>query len=388
MAPSQNDPRFQTPSERAARGGDVASQALNEALRVSFRLLTVAMVLVAALFVFSGIFNVKQHERAFILRFGRPVEYAEGPVLGPGFHFAWPFLVDEVVRFPARREFSLPIDTFWYTEPPDVPGRKAPDSIAPDQGSYNLTGDLNILHSQWLVKYEIGDPVRFCETLADPADLAEDKPTGTVAKLLTGLANSAIIRTMGRYNADDAYRGNRARLREDIKRQLTAEVQALGVGIRINDIILQDVSPPIQTKRAFADVTAASEERGKRLAAADGYRREKLARAEGEAKKIVGEAQAYKAQVVQEAESDAQYMSDLLKQYPDDRKMLSHFLRKRLVEVLTEVFDGAEEVYLLEKGTQLRLWLKRDPDAVREIIKRRSQEEEERKRHEKEEKQP
>ncbi|MBM4042130.1 MAG: hypothetical protein FJ290_26840, partial [Planctomycetes bacterium] len=185
------NPQAQTVAERAARSGDVASQALNEALRVSFRLLKVAMLLVALLFLASGIFTVKQHEQAFILRFGHVVYHTDPatgkptPILGPGLHFAWPFLVDEVVRFPRERELDLLVSSFWYKEPP--PGQKmvAPPSLDPAESGYNLTGDANILHSRWIVRYNVADPVKFCERLGDPAELASDEPSSTIRRLLT-----------------------------------------------------------------------------------------------------------------------------------------------------------------------------------------------------------
>ena len=379
-----HQPQVQRPSERAALGGDVASQALNEALRVSFRLLKFAMVLVVLLFLGSGIFTVKQHERAFILRFGRVVERADPetrqptPILKPDLHFAWPFLVDEVVRFPAQRELDLPVASFWYTPPAPAPGAPPtlPDSLSPELGGYNVTADVNILHSRWIVNYTVSDPVRFCTRLGDPAELASNQPNATIRKLLAHLTESAVIRTTARYQVDDAYRGRRSQLQEDVKRALTASLSgpSMDFGIQVNSVILEAISPPIQTKRAFDDVTIAGEESRKRAEAARGYRDKVITEARGQADRIRSEGMAYQTQVVAEAQADASYMNDLLQQYPTDRPMLSHFLRQRLTEVLAEVLAEADEVYVLRSAGEVRLLLSRDPDAVREIIRRRSQE--------------
>ncbi|HPD14869.1 MAG TPA: protease modulator HflK [Planctomycetota bacterium] len=371
----------QTATERAALSGDVASQALNEALRVSFRLLTLAMLLVALLFLGSGIFTVKQHERAFILRFGKPVLHRdaatgiETPVLGPGLHFAWPFLVDEVVRFPVQRELDLAVGSFWYLEAPQ-PGKPVPESIAPGQGGYNLTGDVNILHSRWIVTYTVSDPVKFCANLADPAELASNSPGSRVRSLLTHLTESAVIHTMARYQVDDAYRGRRSQLQADVRKALMAQLKPPhpDYGIEINNVILEVVTPPVQTKRAFDDVTMAGEESRKAVEAAKGYFDKTITEAVGNADRRRSEALAYKTQVVAEAEADASYMSDLLKQYPNDRGMLSHFLSQRLIEVTREVLERAEEVYVVHTNGEVRLWLSREPEAVRQIIKWRSEE--------------
>jgi len=381
VAPSDPDhePSVQTTSERAALSGDVASQALNEALRVSFRVLKVAIALVAILFLCSGVYTVKQHERAFVLRFGRLVRDSQGEaVVGPGLHFAWPFLIDEVVRFPVLRDLDLPIDTFWYVPPPAGPGSKPLPGISPELGSYNLTGDANILHSRWTVTYSVADPVKFCEHLADPSQLAANKPSGVIRTLLSRQLENAVIRTMARYNVEDAYRGRRARVRDDVSRLLVGEVGRMDVGIEINNVILEDVSPPIQTKKAFDDVTNAKEDRGKAIETARGYFDQTVTEARGEATRIGSEAEAYRTQVVTEAEADASYMADLLKQYPDDREMLSHFLRQRLTEVLVETLGPADEVFLVrsagEGQREVRIFLNRDPEALREVMKQRAEE--------------
>ena len=398
MAAPHEPPRTQTTSERAALSGDVASQALNEALRVSFRLLKVAMLLVALLFLGSGIFTVKQHERAFILRFGQVVQHTDPvtgrptPIVGPGLHFAWPFLIDEVVRFPVQRELDLLVSSFWYLEPP--PGEKmtAPPSLAPGLGGYNLTGDVNILHSRWIVRYTVADPVKFCERLGGPAELASDEPSSTIRMLLTHLTESAVIRTMARYQVDDAYRGRRSELQRDVKKALIAQLQSpeTHFGIEISNVILEVITPPLQARKAFDDVTMAGEESRKLVETAWGYKSKTETEAGGQAERIRSEARAYATQLVAEAQADASYMSELFKQYPTDRRMLSHFLRQRLIETLEEVFQAAEEIYVYDPSakSEFRLYLARDPDAVREIIQRRSREERERQEQERREKSP
>jgi len=377
-------PQSQTPTERAALGGDVASQALNEAFRVSFRILKLAMLLVVVLFLFSGVFTVGQHEQAFVLRFGRLVTDREGKaILGPGLHFAWPFLVDEVVRFPVMRDLGLPLDSFWYEEQPRELGRTTPPGLAPDRGGYNLTGDVNILHSRWTVTYSIADPVKFFERLGDPADLARSQDEGPARRLLRALFNSIVIRTIARYPVDDAYGGKRQMLQDEVRQAVIAELDRLDVGIKVSNVILEIITPPVQTKKAFDDVTNAREERGKLIEAARGYREKTVREAKGEAARTIAEAMAYKTRVVSQAKADASYMADLLKQYPDDRKMLNHFLRQRLIEVLTETLADADEVYVVDpRGGQqeLRIYLNRDPRAMREVMKKRAEEEREKAR--------
>jgi modulator of FtsH protease HflK len=76
---------------------DSGSQALSEALRSSFGIVKVVMVFLILLFIFSGVFQVKQGERAIKLRFGRPVRQGEAALIKEGLHWSWPYPIEEYV---------------------------------------------------------------------------------------------------------------------------------------------------------------------------------------------------------------------------------------------------------------------------------------------------
>ncbi|MFW6107135.1 MAG: protease modulator HflK [bacterium] len=377
---AEHAPRPQASSERAALGGDVASQALNEALRVSFRLLKLAMVLVAVLFLTSGVFIVKQHEQAFKLRFGKLVRDREGnAILGPGIHFAWPFLIDEIVRFPVRRDLPLAVDAFWYVEPKRVPGGGVPQGLPPDQVDYTLTGDANILHSKWRITYSVADPVQFCRRVADPSEIATQAPQGQLAGLLGTFLRSAVIRTMARFDVDEAYTERRDELKEAVRRSFVQQTADAELGIQINTFILDDISPPLKTRKAFDAVNAAAQEKDRLLRDAEGYATRVVTEARGDAERIVEEARAYKSRVVQRAQADADYIESVVAEYRQSPRMLNLFLEQRLIEVLEETLSEADETFVIDLGTgdgrrEVRLWLQRDPQAQREAIQRRRQE--------------
>src|SRR5690606_27992421 len=79
---------------------DAGSRALSEALRSSFAIVKIVMVLVVIVFFASGVFTVPSQQRAIVLRFGNPVGTGEDQLLGPGLHWSFPYPIDEVVRMP------------------------------------------------------------------------------------------------------------------------------------------------------------------------------------------------------------------------------------------------------------------------------------------------
>ncbi len=69
---------------------DAGSQALAEALRSSFAIVKVAMVLMVFAFFSSGFFTVGPSEKAVILRFGKPVGGGQKALLNSGWHWSYP----------------------------------------------------------------------------------------------------------------------------------------------------------------------------------------------------------------------------------------------------------------------------------------------------------
>lgn len=360
----------QTAGERAALGGDAASQALNEALRVSFWLLKFAMVGVVVLFFFSGCYEVKEYEQAIVLRFGRVVYHTdtEGnrtPLYGAGLHLAWPFLIDEVVRFPVGAVIEEPVEAFWYKEREEDPNATVPAGIKPGTEGFNLTADANILHSHWRVFYRIADPLKFCERLADPAALTPKGATGHVRGVVHSLLRNAIIRTIARYSVDDAYRNRKKLLQDEVQTALILHLKKLDVGIAIERVTLDAIVPPRQAKGAFDDVIEAEQEHSEQKHKAQGKASEILNAAKAEASRTKAQALAYKVRVKEQADADAAYIEDLLNKFPDKPDLLDIFLEHHLVEVLEETLKDAEEIYVVRPGPggrqEIRLYIKPDP---------------------------
>ena len=76
-----------------------AEKSLSEALRLSFVILKVIMVILVVAFLASGFKTVNNDEKGLVLRFGaiRGVSQAER-VLEPGWHWVFPYPIDEIVK--------------------------------------------------------------------------------------------------------------------------------------------------------------------------------------------------------------------------------------------------------------------------------------------------
>ena len=94
----------------------------------------------------------------------------------------------------------------------------------------------------------------------------------------------ALIHSTAQFTVDEALRGSVTELKEKVVAQVRHTVEVEGLGISIDDALLQTI-PPRQVKQAFAAVISAEQDRGKSLNEAQGYANSLRNSAEGEATK-------------------------------------------------------------------------------------------------------
>ena len=74
MTPMEAQPQRPVPVAAEAEPSlDPAQQSLSDALRLSFAVLKVVMIVLAVFFLASGFFTVNQKQAALVLRFGVPL---------------------------------------------------------------------------------------------------------------------------------------------------------------------------------------------------------------------------------------------------------------------------------------------------------------------------
>ena len=96
------------------RPAEAAEQSLADALRVSFRVLTVIMVFIVIAFLLTGVKIIGGTQRGIIMRFGEIIGTA-----GPGLAYTWPFPIGSVEKLEVK-EKALTIDDFWMHETPEA----------------------------------------------------------------------------------------------------------------------------------------------------------------------------------------------------------------------------------------------------------------------------
>src|ERR1700722_9746517 len=341
-------------SHDAPETHDASSQALGEALRSSFAIVKIVMLLMVLAFFSSGFFTVGPQEKAVILRFGKPVGVGDKALLNAGLHWSFPYPIDEVVKIPITEQQMVSSTVGWYLTTPEaeLSGEEMPagQTLNPAIDGYVLTADRNILHTRATLRYHIDDPIRYVFNFASASN--------TVQNAL----NNALLFTAASFNVDDILLNWQDEFREAVQARVTelAEQEQLGIVIEQCDV---DHVPPRQLKTVFDQVTEARENRNKALIDAHSYENQVTNNAGAQAVPIIDRAEADRTSYVASITAEAKTFSDLLPGYETSRNL---FAQMALVQAMSQVLTNVGDVWLeptAGSGTSIenRLQLSREP---------------------------
>ena len=292
----------------------------------------------AALIASGSVYRVGQGEEALVITFGRVTD-----TKGPGLYWKIPLIqtiISESVTTIHTKEYG------FRTTKSGSAGTAAKYADVEDE-SVMLTNDDSIVSIEAIYQYTIRDVKQYAFDI--------DDPEGTLQ-----LAFEAIIRrNIQNRTLDDALLN-----KEEIEQQVLPDFQALidtyEMGVKINDVRIQNITVPADVASAYEDVNNANNEKTKRLDEAEKYANEILPSARSKAYQTVQEAEAYKAEVIAEAESEVAVFNAVYEKYlasPEiTRKRLLIESMERILQnsgriVIAEPNSGVVKIMDLDKGT-------------------------------------
>lgn len=335
---------------------DAGSQALEEALRSSFVIVKIAMVLMVVVFLGSGFFTVGPQEKAVILRFGKPVGDGEKALLSAGLHWSLPYPIDEVVRIPVVQLQSMTSSTgWWYTTPEqemagdDTQWNGQQMNAALD--GYMISADRNIVHLRATVNFSVVDPLRYMFGFT------------SASNVLQNAINNALISTAAKFSIDDILVRNQQGFADAVLQRVTELVDQDKLGISLAPNIYVVPKPPRQLAEIFNQVTTARENRDKQLNDARSYENRVISEADAQAVTITNLAAADRDNYVKSLKAEAKRFNDLLPQFTNYPGL---FAQQQVVAALGQVLTNVQDKFFLPeredgKSRELRLMLNREP---------------------------
>ena len=286
----------------------------------------IGLVILALLWLGSGLYRVLPDEQGVVLRFGKFVKTTQ-----PGLNYHIPFPVESVLTPKVTKVNRMDIGFRSERESGFSTGGGVAD--VPEE-SLMLTGDENIVNIDFSVFWVIKDAGNFLFKIQDPQ--------GTVK----AAAETAMREVIARSDIQPILTEGRSKIEIDTQKIIQNILDEYTSGIQITQVQTQKADPPDQVIDAFRDVQAARADMERSKNEAEAYANDVIPRARGEAAKILQAAEAYKKEVVAKAEGEASRFTSIFMEYRNAKQVTQE---RMYLETMEKVLADIDKV-IIEKN--------------------------------------
>jgi len=249
--------------------------------------------IVAVLTIFSSFFTVETEEVGVITRFGEYVGEAN-----PGLNFKIPF-IDQVEYVPVQRQLKQEFGYRTSSAGVNSTYRKA----GYGGESLMLTGDLNLADVEWVVQFRIDNPYNYLFKVRNADETLRD------------VSEAAMRQIVGDRTVNEVLTVGRAEVASKAELIIQAIVDEYELGIKIEQMVLQDANPPDPVKPSFNGVNEAEQQRETLINQARADYNRVIPRAAGEAQQTIQQSEGYALNRVNTAQGEVSKFNDLYTEY-------------------------------------------------------------------------
>jgi membrane protease subunit HflK len=269
--------------------------------------LILVAVVALALWLASGIFQIKAAEQGVILRFGKLVD-----IRNQGAGWRWPWPIETLIKVNVASVQSS------------------------EYKSRVLTSDVNLVDLRFAVQYQLSDPRKVLFQVKDPeATLSE-------------VSEMAIREVVGRSELDNVLVGKtRPEITRRAKELIQHTLDTYNTGITITTVNLTDVQVPEAVIPSQRDANKALADQERAIKESQAYANSIIPVAQGAGARMQQDAEAYKSQVTAIAEGQAARFLELQQAYAQSPEVT----RKRLyMDTIENVLARAHKVLIDTKA--------------------------------------
>jgi len=293
------------------RGGSGRGPQGNGIRPLSGGLWVIAAILVVV-WGLSGFYIVDEGRKGIVLRFGRFHE-----ITAPGLNWHIPAPVETYEVVDTSRVYTVEIGYHG------TPKNKVPAE------SLMLTDDENIIDIQFAIQYTVVTPQDYLFNNRNPADSVKQA------------AETAIREVVGKHKMDFVLYEGRSEIASNSATLTQQILDRYKVGIRINQVTMQNAQPPEQVQAAFDDAVKAGQDRERQKNEGQAYANDVVPRARGNASRMIEEANGYAQRVVATAEGDVSRFQQVLAEY----QKAPDVMRQRMyIDTMQQVLSSTGKV--------------------------------------------
>ncbi|TVR74789.1 MAG: FtsH protease activity modulator HflK [Marinilabiliales bacterium] len=255
------------------------------------KILILVILLIVA---FTSVRTVGPEEEGVVLMFGK-----YNRTVDPGLNFILPLGLEKMYKIPVQRQLK---QEFGFRTTAAGTRSQYIKSGYEDE-SMMLTGDLNLADVEWVVQYRIVNSFNYLFRVRDAEDALHDMSEAAMRKIVGDRTVNEVL-TIGRQEV--------ATTVEVLLQRMCDEYEN---GIRIDQVVLQDVNPPEPVKPSFNEVNEAQQERETMINRAESEYNRVIPRARGEAEETIQRAEAYALNRVNRSIGEADRFNELYEEY-------------------------------------------------------------------------
>jgi modulator of FtsH protease HflK len=269
--------------------------------------LILVVVVAVALWLASGIFQIKAAEQGVILRFGKLVD-----IRNQGAGWRWPWPIETLIKVNVASVQSS------------------------EYKSRVLTSDVNLVDLRFAVQYQLSDPKKVLFAVKDPVST------------LSEVSEMAIREVVGRSELDNVLVGKtRPEITRRAKELIQHTLDTYNTGITITTVNLTDVQVPEAVIPSQRDANKALADQERFVKESQAYANSIIPVAQGAAARMQQDAEAYKSQVTAIAQGQAARFLELEQAYSQAPEVT----RKRLyMDTVESVLTRAHKVLIDTKA--------------------------------------
>jgi len=283
-----------------------------------------ALVVLAVLF--SAWFTIEPEEAGLVLRFGKYVR-----TVPSGLHLKLPSPIETVVKVPVERQLK---EEFGFrTEGSSGPRRTySQEDLSAE--SLMLTGDLNVAVVEWTAQYRVRDPYKYLFKVR------------SVQKTFRDMNETVMREVVGDRSVNEVLTVGRQEIAAEVEQRLQTLCDQYENGIKVEQIVLQDVNPPDQVKPSFNEVNQAQQEREKLINQARADYNQIIPRASGQAQQTIEQAEGFATDRVNRARGDAELFVKVHAAYQRAPEVTR---RRMYLETMSEIYPKVKRKVILDE---------------------------------------
>ncbi len=284
----------------------------------------ILIAIFAVVIVSTSFFVVDETEQAVITRLGKYYS-----TVGAGLHFKLPFGIDKSYNVPGQK--AVQTEQFGFRTVKAGTQNQYNNGITSE--STMLTGDLNIVDVEWIIQYYIVDPAAWLFNVKERTQTIRDISQSVVNTLV---GDRAILAVMS---------AERTNIEEAALTTMNQNFDALGLGIKVESVKLQNIVPPTGVQDAFEDVNKASQDMERYINEGKEAYNKEIPLAQGQADQQVKVAEGYAVERVNKAQGDVARFVSVYEEY----KKAPEITRERLyLETMDELFKSKSGQTLID----------------------------------------